>query len=177
MLQGPALRLVLDTTPNPGTGCGQGHRQPAGRRHPPMAAYHWPGCRQEVAAWAEPEGYDRYREPGIKGSTEVDWSNPEARRGFLAAIVADAERLPSPALTSPPSGRLRAPGTTADYGGGRAAVAGHGAPAGRGGGAGGREPGPHRLGLRPGDAPGPQEQPPALRRPQGGPWRWKPGAS
>ena len=36
------------------------------------------------------EGYHRYLEPSIKGSTEVDWSDPEARRGFLAAIVADA---------------------------------------------------------------------------------------
>ena len=57
----------------------------------------------EVAAWAEAEGYARYLEPSIKGSTEVDWSDPEARRGFLAAIVADAERLLGQALTSPPA--------------------------------------------------------------------------
>ena len=31
----------------------------------------------------------------------MDWSDPEARRAFLAAIVADAERLPGQALTSP----------------------------------------------------------------------------
>ena len=37
--------------------------------------------------------YDRYLEPSIKGSTDVDWSDFEARRGFLAAIVADAEWL------------------------------------------------------------------------------------
>ena len=31
----------------------------------------------------------------------MDWSDPEARRGFLAEIVADAERLLGQALTSP----------------------------------------------------------------------------
>ncbi len=56
---------------------------------------------QDVSRWAEAEGYGRYLEPSLKGSTEVDWSDPEARRGFLAAIVADAERLLGQALTSP----------------------------------------------------------------------------
>ena len=46
-------------------------------------------------------GYRRYLEPSIKGSTEVDWSYPEAWRGFLAAIMADAKRLPGQALMSP----------------------------------------------------------------------------
>ncbi len=56
---------------------------------------------QDAVRWAEQEGYDRYLEPSIKGSAEVDWSDPEARRAFLAAIVADAERLLGQALTSP----------------------------------------------------------------------------
>ena len=56
---------------------------------------------QDAVRWAEQEGYDCYLEPSIKGSAEVDWSDPEARRSFLAAIVADSERLPGQALTSP----------------------------------------------------------------------------
>ena len=56
---------------------------------------------QDVSRWAQQEGCNRYLEPSIKGSTEVDWGDPEARRGFLTAIVADAERLLGQALTSP----------------------------------------------------------------------------
>ena len=34
---------------------------------------------QDAVRWAEQEGYDRYLEPSIKGSTEVDGSDPAAR--------------------------------------------------------------------------------------------------
>ena len=43
----------------------------------------------------------RYLAPSLKGSTEVDWSDPEVRRGFLAEIVTNAERLLGQAPTSP----------------------------------------------------------------------------
>ena len=45
-----------------------------------------------MSCWAEAEGYCCYLEPSLKGNTEVDWNASGARRGFLAAIVADAER-------------------------------------------------------------------------------------
>ena len=122
LLKGPALRLVLDTTPILGRGAvkdtynllADGIRQLLRTLARVQSV--------EVAAWAEAEGYARYLEPSLKGSTEVDWSDPEARRAFLAAIVADAERLLGQALTSPPATRPRAPGPTADHGSGRAAV-------------------------------------------------------
>ncbi len=101
LLRGPALRLVLDTTPILGRGAvkdtynllADGIRQLLRTLARVQA--------QDAVRWAEQEGYYRYLEPSIKGSTEVDWSNPEARRAFLAAIVADAERLLGQALTSP----------------------------------------------------------------------------
>ncbi|MXZ23466.1 MAG: hypothetical protein F4Y80_01145 [Caldilineaceae bacterium SB0665_bin_21] len=37
----------------------------------------------------------------LKGSAEVDWSDPDAHRRFLATIVADAEWLLDQVLTSP----------------------------------------------------------------------------
>ena len=48
---------------------------------------------EDVAVWAERQGYRRYLEPSLKGSAEVEWSDSKARCGFLAEIVADAERL------------------------------------------------------------------------------------
>jgi hypothetical protein len=31
--------------------------------------------------------------PSLKGQSEVDWTNPQARQRFLAEIVADADQL------------------------------------------------------------------------------------
>ena len=88
------LRLVLDTIPILGHGAvkdtynllvdGILQLLPPGHRAQQL---------EDGAVWAERQGYRRYLEPSFKGSAEVDWSNPEARRGFLAEIVADAERL------------------------------------------------------------------------------------
>ena len=56
---------------------------------------------EDAAVWAQRQGYRCYLEPSLKGSAEVDWSDPEARHGFLAEIVADAKRLLDQAPTSP----------------------------------------------------------------------------
>jgi hypothetical protein len=49
---------------------------------------------QRVGTWAEQQGYGRYlTAPSLKGTAEIDWSDPEQRRRFLGEIVADADRL------------------------------------------------------------------------------------
>lgn len=49
---------------------------------------------EPIEAWAEREGFARYvTGSSLKGQAELDWSNPKARRRFLAEIVADADRL------------------------------------------------------------------------------------
>jgi hypothetical protein len=49
---------------------------------------------EPLATWAERHGYGRYvAAPSLKGTFEVDWSDPEQRRRVLGAIVADADRL------------------------------------------------------------------------------------
>ena len=101
MLRNQHLRLVLDTIPILGRGAvkdtynllADGIRQLLRTMAKVQA--------EDAAVWAERQGYRRYLEPSLKGSAEVDWSDPEARRGFLAGIVADAERLLGQALTSP----------------------------------------------------------------------------
>jgi transposase len=48
----------------------------------------------ELMEVAEEVGCTRYVSgPSLKGSAEVDWTNPQARQRFLAAIVADADQL------------------------------------------------------------------------------------
>jgi hypothetical protein len=44
-------------------------------------------------AWAEAHDLSRYFAPSLKGSADLDWSDPEARGAFLSQIVADARRL------------------------------------------------------------------------------------
>src|SRR5712692_3727965 len=48
----------------------------------------------ELLNVAEEVGCARYVQgPSLKGQSEVDWSNPQARQRFLAEIVADADQL------------------------------------------------------------------------------------
>ncbi len=71
--------------PNPGTGCGQGHLQPAGRRHPPPAAHDGPGAGGGCGSLDRAGGLPPLPgEPSVKGSAEVDGSDPEARRGAVS---------------------------------------------------------------------------------------------
>jgi hypothetical protein len=44
-------------------------------------------------AWAAAHDLSRYFEPSLKGSADLDWSDPEARGAFLSQIVGDARRL------------------------------------------------------------------------------------
>jgi transposase len=56
---------------------------------------------QPLATWAEAHGYGRYVGPtSLKGTAEIDWSDPEQRRRFLGEIVADADRLLEQARTA-----------------------------------------------------------------------------
>jgi hypothetical protein len=98
------LRLALDTTPIFGRGAVKDTynlladgtvrllrvlaRQAGVRR----------GDRAGFAAWATATGYGQYvghatGATSIKGAAALDWDDPAARARFLAALVADADRL------------------------------------------------------------------------------------
>jgi len=99
LLRGQALRVALDTKPIQGRGAVlDTYNLLAG------------GIRQLAAALARSEGkkladwlcehslqslepYAQPRATSIKGSAEVDWSDPAARNGFLAEIVSAAQQL------------------------------------------------------------------------------------
>ena len=48
---------------------------------------------EKAEEWAGRHGLDRYFEPSIKGTEEIDWNDEDARREFLAGIVRDADSL------------------------------------------------------------------------------------
>ena len=49
---------------------------------------------EDVAAWAEREGFSRYvNGDSLKGQLDIDWSDKAQREAALQAIVADADRL------------------------------------------------------------------------------------
>src|SRR5260370_895666 len=51
------------------------------------------GAAQAPECWAHEHDLGRYFGPSLKGSADLDWSDPEARNQFLAEIVPDARRL------------------------------------------------------------------------------------
>ena len=48
---------------------------------------------QAPERWAQEQDLGRYFGPSVKGSADLDWSDPAARNQFLAEIVTDARRL------------------------------------------------------------------------------------
>ena len=129
LLQGQALRLVLDTTPDPGTGCGQGHLQSAGRRHSPTVAHPGPGAGAGRGALGRAGGLRPLPGTQPQGEYRGGLGRP---RGAARVPGDDRGRCRAVAGLGPdlaPSDRPRAPGPTAAYGGSRAsvqaAVAGH----------------------------------------------------
>jgi hypothetical protein len=93
LLKRGALTVALDTKPILGRGAVEDTYnllatgiQQLGRA---LAA----GVEQEPEAWALAHDLGRYFGRSVKGSADLDWSDPEARNQLLAEIVTDARRL------------------------------------------------------------------------------------
>lgn len=93
LLKGKALSVAMDTKPIEGRGAVEdtynllatGIRQAAKE----MAK----GQCGRTKEWLIDHGFERYAESSIKGSAEIDWSDPDAKEAFLSGIVSDARRL------------------------------------------------------------------------------------
>lgn len=93
LLKGTPLRIALDTKPILGRGAVEdtynllatGIRQLCKALARP--------AQQKPEDWARRHDLRRYFDGSIKGSAEVDWSEPTARQAFLSEIVTDARRL------------------------------------------------------------------------------------
>jgi len=85
--------------------------QSAGGRHPALSRALAAAQGQKVAVWVEAHEFQRYFGSSLKGETDMDWDDEQARNAFLRKIVADARRLMQLArekqasLNEKPSGR------------------------------------------------------------------------
>jgi hypothetical protein len=93
LLRAGPLRVALDTKPILGWGAVEDtyNLLATGLRGLAKALARPSGQRPEE--WAGKRDLRRYFDGSIKGSREVDWSDPEARAAFLTEIVTDARRL------------------------------------------------------------------------------------
>lgn len=99
LLKGNALRVALDTKPIDGRGAtldtynllASGIRQ--------LSKALAKSGKENPEHWMRKRGLIRYTEPSVKGSADIDWSDPDARNAFLSEIVRDARHLLSIAST------------------------------------------------------------------------------
>jgi Transposase DDE domain/Transposase domain (DUF772) len=93
LLKGGALRVALDTKPILGRGAVEDtYNLLATGIQQLVRALAAAGAR-EPELWAQEHDLGRYFGPSLKGSADLDWSDPVARNQFLAEIVTDARRL------------------------------------------------------------------------------------
>ena len=93
LLQNGPLRIAIDTKPILGRGAVEDtyNLLATGIRGLCKALAKPKGQRSEE--WARKYDLRRYFETSVKGSADLDWSDPEARHSLLAEIVTDARRL------------------------------------------------------------------------------------
>ena len=93
LLKGGALRVALDTKPILGRGAVEDTYNLLATEIQQLVRALAAAVGQEPEAWAQEHDLGRYFAASVKGSADLDWSDPEARNQFLAEIVADARRL------------------------------------------------------------------------------------
>src|SRR2546426_11498736 len=93
LLKGGALRVALDTKPILGRGAVEDTYNLLATGIQQLVRALAAGAAQEPECWAQAHDLGRYYSPSVKGSADLDWSDPEARNQFLAELVTDAHRL------------------------------------------------------------------------------------
>src|SRR5216684_4411124 len=93
LLKGGALRVALDTKPILGRGAVEDTYNLLATGIQLLVRALAAGAAQAPEGWAQAHDLGRYFGPSLKGSADLDWSDPEARNQFLAEIVTDARRL------------------------------------------------------------------------------------
>jgi hypothetical protein len=93
LLRSRRLRLALDTTAILGRGAVKDTYNLLGDGIVRLARALAAEEGEELAAWGEREGLQRYLGSSLKGEAAIDWDDEAARQALLAAIVGDAERL------------------------------------------------------------------------------------
>jgi hypothetical protein len=93
-LKGRKMKVVLDTTPILGHGAVKDtYNLLADGIKKLVWALAKKVTRTKPEAWAREHELGRYYGSSLKGEAAIDWSNEQARTGFLKLVVADADRL------------------------------------------------------------------------------------
>lgn len=93
LLKGGALRVALDTKPILGRGAVKDTYNLLATGIQQLVRALAGAAAAAPEAWALAHDLGRYFGASVKGSADVDWSDPVARNEFLAEIVTDARRL------------------------------------------------------------------------------------
>jgi Transposase DDE domain/Transposase domain (DUF772) len=93
LLRSGPLKIAVDTKPILGRGAVEDTYNLLGTGIQQLVRTLAATQRQKPAEWAADHALDRYFAPSLKGSADLDWSDPDARHRFLTQIVADARRL------------------------------------------------------------------------------------
>ncbi|HEY3285083.1 MAG TPA: transposase [Armatimonadota bacterium] len=90
LLEGGKIKVAVDTKPMLGKGAVEDtyNLLAAGIQQVTRVLARASGGKLEV--WVARQGLGRYFGPSLKGSAELDWSDPQAREAFLTEIAADA---------------------------------------------------------------------------------------
>jgi hypothetical protein len=92
LASGP-LKIAVDTTPILGRGAVEDTDNLLGSGITQLIRALAKRTRLQPEAWAEAHDLSRYFAPSLKGSADLDGSDPQARGAFLSQIVTDARRL------------------------------------------------------------------------------------
>jgi hypothetical protein len=92
LASGP-LKIAVDTKPILGRGAVEDTYNLLGSGITQLIRALAKRTRLQPEAWAEAHDLSRYFAPSLKGSADLDWSDPQARGAFLSQIVTDARRL------------------------------------------------------------------------------------
>src|SRR5215218_270293 len=90
LLKGGALRVALDTKPILGQGAVEDTYNLLATGVQQLVRALSAAVPQSPEVWAREHDLGRYFGPSVKGSADLDWSDPAARNQFLAEIVTDA---------------------------------------------------------------------------------------
>jgi len=93
LLSGKALRLAIDTKPIWGRGAVEDTYNLVATGIQQLCQALARLDREKVKEWARRHDFGRYFASSIKGAASLDWTDPEARSGFLTGLVRDARRL------------------------------------------------------------------------------------
>lgn len=93
LLKGKALRVALDTKPIDGRGAVEDTYNLLATGIRQLAKAIAKSGKENPEHWMRKRGLIRYTEPSIKGSADIDWSDPNARNILLEGIVKDARNL------------------------------------------------------------------------------------